>query len=87
MSLAQFGARLDEIIDFERRLTDDGALILKFWIHLDKQSQKARLRKLQKDALTRWRVTQEQWDNWKLYGRFIDAAEEMITRTSLANAP
>ena len=37
--------------------------------------------------MTRWRVTREQWRNFKLYDRFIDAAEEMITRTSLANAP
>jgi polyphosphate:AMP phosphotransferase len=87
LSRAEFGARLDEIIDFERALTDDGALILKFWMHLDKQSQKARLKKLEKDRLTRWRVTREQWDHWKLYGRFIDAAEELITRTNLANAP
>ena len=50
-------------------------------------SQKARLKKLEKDPLTRWRVTPEQWRNFKLYGRFIDAAEEIITRTSLANAP
>ena len=87
LSRAEFGARLDEIIDFERGLTNDGALILKFWMHLDKSSQKARLSKLEKDPLTRWRVTREHWDNWKLYGRFIDAAEEIITRTSLANAP
>jgi polyphosphate:AMP phosphotransferase len=87
LSRSEFGARLDEIVDFERGLTSDGALILKFWMHLDKRSQKARLTKLEKDALTRWRVTREQWANWKLYGRFIDAAEEMITRTSLANAP
>jgi polyphosphate:AMP phosphotransferase len=86
-SRAEFGARLDEIADFERALTDDGALILKFWMHLDKQSQKARLKKLEKDPLTRWRVTREQWDNWKLYGKFISAAEELITRTNLANAP
>jgi polyphosphate:AMP phosphotransferase len=84
---AGFQARLDEIIDFERGLSEDGALILKFWMHLDKQSQKARLKKLERDPLTRWRVTREHWDNWKLYDRFIDAAEEMITRTSLANAP
>ena len=84
---ADFQTRLDEIIDFERALTDDGALILKFWMHLDKQAQKARLKKLEADPLTRWRVTREHWDNWKLYGRFIEAAEEMITRTSLAAAP
>jgi polyphosphate:AMP phosphotransferase len=85
-SRSKFRAQLDEIIDFERGLTDNGALILKFWMHLDKRSQKARLKKLEKDPLTRWRVTREQWRNFKLYERFIDAAEEMITRTSLANA-
>jgi AMP-polyphosphate phosphotransferase len=85
-SRSEFGARLDEIVDFERGLTDNGALILKFWMHLDKRSQKARLKKQAKDPLTRWRVTEEQWRNFKLYERFIDAAEEMITRTSLANA-
>jgi len=84
---AEFGARLDDIVEFERALTDDGALILKFWMHLDKRSQRDRLEKLQKDPLTRWRVTREQWDNWRLYDRFIDAAETIITRTSLGNAP
>jgi AMP-polyphosphate phosphotransferase len=84
---AEFGACLDDAVDFERALTDDGALILKFWMHLDKRSQKERLEKLHSDPLTRWRVTKEQWDNWALYGRFIEAAEEIITRTSLANAP
>ena len=84
---AEFGESLDEIVDFERALTDDGALILKFWMHLDKRSQQQRLEKLHSDPLTRWRVTREQWDNWKRYDRFIEAGEEIITRTSLANAP
>jgi AMP-polyphosphate phosphotransferase len=87
ISRAEFGVRLDEIREFERGLTDDGALVLKFWMHLDKPSQKARLKKLEKDPLTRWRVSREQWQNYKLYARFIEAAEEIITRTSVANAP
>ena len=84
---AEFVARLDEIVDFERTLTDDGALIVKFWMHLDKRSQKQRLEKLAQDPLTRWRVTKEQWDNWKLYDGFVEAAEQIMTRTSLSNAP
>ncbi len=56
-------------------------------MHLDKRSQEQRLEKLHSDPLTRWRVTREQWENWKLYDRFIQAGEEIITRTSLANAP
>jgi AMP-polyphosphate phosphotransferase len=87
LTRAEFQTRLDDIVDFERGLADDGALILKFWMHLDKQSQKARLKKLERDPLTRWRVTREHWDHWKLYGRFVEAAEEMISRTSLAAAP
>jgi polyphosphate:AMP phosphotransferase len=83
---ADFGERLQQIIEFERGLTDDGALILKFWMHLNKDAQRARLKKLEKDPLTRWRVRKEQWRNWKRYDRFVDAAEEMIKRTSLANA-
>jgi polyphosphate:AMP phosphotransferase len=84
---AEFGQRLDEIINFERCLTDDGALILKFWMHLDKAAQKARLKKLERDKLTRWRVTKDQWRHWRQYDRFVEAAEEMIKQTSLANAP
>ena len=84
---ADFGERLQRIIEFERCLTDDGALILKFWMHLNKDAQRARLKKLEKDPLTRWRVRKEQWRNWRRYGRFVDAAEEMIKGTSLANAP
>jgi len=87
ISRADFGERLQQIIEFERTLTDDGALILKFWMHLDKKAQRARLKKFEKDPLTRWRVRKEQWRNWRSYDRFIDAAEEIIKRTSLANAP
>ena len=70
-----FDERLDRIVDFERTLTDDGALILKFWMHLDKAAQKKRLTKLEKDPLTRWRVTKLEWKHWRMYDRFIDAAE------------
>ena len=34
ISTAEFDALLDQIAAFERALTDDGAVILKFWMHL-----------------------------------------------------
>ena len=37
------------LADFERTLASDGALILKFWMHLGKDAQKKRLEKLEKD--------------------------------------
>ena len=82
-----FERQLDRIAAFERTLTDDGALILKFWMHLGKKAQKKRLQTLEKDPRTRWRVTREQWKNWRKYDRFVGAAERVIQRTSTANAP
>lgn len=84
---AAFQARLNRIRRFERMLADDGALILKFWMHLDKKHQRRRLTTLEENPLTRWRVTRREWANWKRYDRFIEAAEEAIRITSRAYAP
>lgn len=84
---AEFDAALERIASFERMLAEDGAVILKFWMHLDRKAQKNRLRALSKDPLNRWRVTSTQWKHWKLYDRFVSAAERLIQRTSVAHAP
>ena len=84
---AEFDEALDRVVAFERSLADDGALIVKFWMHLGKKAQKQRLRALEKDPLTRWRITQTAWDHWHMYDQFVVAAERTITRTSTADAP
>jgi polyphosphate kinase 2 (PPK2 family) len=83
---ATFDDRLDRILAFEKTLADDGALILKFWMHLSHEAQKRRLKKLEKDPLTSWRVTQRDWDHWQIYDRFEAAAERTIMRTSTGYA-
>jgi polyphosphate:AMP phosphotransferase len=84
---ADLDKQLDRIAGFERTLTDDGALILKFWMHLGKSAQKKHLRRLEKDPLTRWRVTKLQWQHWRMYDRFVAAAERALQRTSTVEAP
>ena len=83
---AVFDDRLDRILAFEQALADDGALILKFWMHLSRDAQKRRLTKLEKDPLTSWRVTHQDWDHWQIYDRFESAAERTIMRTSTGHA-
>jgi len=78
---------LDEIEFFERMLANSGALILKFWMHLSKDAQKKRFRKLEKDPLTRWRVTALDWEHWKRYDAFVETSEHVISRTSTGRAP
>jgi len=84
---SEFNNLLERIINFEKALTDDGALILKFWMHLSKKGQKKRFKDLEKNELTSWRVDEIDWDNWRLYDRFQDAAERVIMRTSTGTSP
>jgi AMP-polyphosphate phosphotransferase len=84
---AAFAQRIGRIVQFERTLTSSGALILKFWMHLGKAAQKRRLKKLEKDKVSRWRVTKEQWKHWGMYDKFIAAAEQALRQTSTVDSP
>jgi polyphosphate:AMP phosphotransferase len=80
-------APLDEIRRFERMLIDEGALIVKFWFHLSKHTQKLRLKALEKNEKTRWRVTAADWAHHKRYKQFRKVSEHVLQTTSTAEAP
>ena len=84
---AKLDQSIEEIIRFEKMLTDEGALILKFWFHLSKQQQKKRLRALEKDPKMRWRVTETDWERFKSYDRFRKVSEYFLRQTSAPEAP
>lgn len=84
---AAFEARLMRIAAFEKCLADDGAMILKFWMHLGKKAQKKRLKNLEKDPEEAWRVTARDWANFEIYDQFIATAEQLIMQTSHGHAP
>ena len=87
ISRVEFEHQLGRIAEFEKTLADAGALIVKYWMHLDKEAQRKRLQTLERNPLTRWRVTKLQWKHWKMYDRFIAAGEQTIGATSTAQAP
>lgn len=78
----EFDRRLEEIVAFEKMLTDEGALLLKLWFHLSKKKQKSRLHELEDDKRTAWRVTEKDWKNFKLYDRFKKVTERALRETS-----
>ena len=84
---AEFNHLLERIVNFEKAHTDDCALILKFWMHLSKKEQKKRFKELEKNELTSWRVKEVDWDNWRLYEQFEEAAERVIMKTSTGVSP
>ena len=77
-----FQSKLERIVQFERTLAQDGALILKFWMHLSNEKQEERLKSLENDPLTKARVTNRDWKHWKMYDHFIETAEQVISRTN-----
>jgi polyphosphate:AMP phosphotransferase len=83
---AAYDQALNRIALFEKELVDDGSLILKFWMHLGKKAQKKRLKALEKDPLTRWRVTAREQKHWKMYGQFEMAADRLLHKTSTGQA-
>jgi len=84
---AELDQRLERIIRFEKMLCDEGALVLKFWLHLSKKQQKKRLKSLEKDPATRWRVTDTDWKHFKLYDDFHRVSERMLRATSTTESP
>jgi len=83
----QLQKRLDEISHHEKMLADEGVLLLKFWFHLSKAQQSKRLKALERDPKTRWRVTKEDWRRFKVYDKFREISEHALRETSSAGAP
>jgi AMP-polyphosphate phosphotransferase len=83
----ELDAEIDQIVRFERMLTDEGTLLIKLWFHLSKERQHKRLKALQKNPQTRWRVTDTDWARFKLYDRFCAVSEYYLRHTSTGEAP
>jgi polyphosphate:AMP phosphotransferase len=72
---------------FERMLTDEGALLVKLWLHLSKKEQRRRLEDLEASRRTAWRVSPADWAEHHAYDRYRKVSEEALQRTSTGNAP
>jgi polyphosphate:AMP phosphotransferase len=84
---AELDGRLQRISRFEQELMDDGALVIKIWLHLSREAQKQRLKKLASDPETAWRVTKQDKKHLKLYDTFRAIAERTLRDTSSGESP
>ncbi len=87
LTQAQMDQRIDQINRFEQMLVNEGALVLKFWFHLTKDGQKRRLRALEKDPNTAWRVTKWNWDRLKTYDKLQEVVGHVLRMTNTPWAP
>lgn len=76
-----------EIINFERLLTDDGMLIIKFFLIISEKEQEKRMTSLTKKKTTKWRVSDEELARHKEYDRYLNICQDMLVRTESDCAP
>lgn len=77
----------NEINEFEKELHDWGAVIIKFWVQIDKDTQLKRFNERQNTPEKQWKITEEDWRNREKWDLYEDAVNEMIQKTSTAYAP
>ena len=87
MTQAELDQNIQRIIRFERMLVAEGGLLLKYWLHIPKEVQRRRLKALEKDAHSAWRVTKLDRKRLKKYDVFRSVTEHFIRQTSTGEAP
>ena len=84
---AEYKARVDSIVRYERQLRDNGYLVLKFFLDIDKDTQEKRLKELTSKKNTSWRVSgKDMWqnENYKEYKKRFD---KYMEKTDTKAAP
>jgi AMP-polyphosphate phosphotransferase len=79
--------RCEDAVIFERQLADDGALILKFWLHISRKEQGRRFKALLANKLTAYQVTDEDRRQHRHYATYAATVEDLIARTGTPHAP
>ena len=87
ISKRELGQYTGEIQRLEKMLADEGVLLVKFWFHLSRAQQKKRLKALEKDPKTAWRVTDLEWKYFKQYDAFVKVCEPFLRETSTGETP
>lgn len=76
-----------EINEMEAHMANAGAIILKFWLHIDKDEQERRFKERLEDPAKQWKITDEDWRNREKWDQYEEAVNEMLVRTSTTYAP
>jgi polyphosphate:AMP phosphotransferase len=77
----------DEINDFEAQLVEQGSVLRKFWLEIDREEQLARFRAREKTPYKKYKITDEDYRNRARWDDYAAAADEMVARTSTPAVP
>jgi polyphosphate kinase 2 (PPK2 family) len=75
-----------EIAEFERTLTAEGTMLVKFWMHVSPEEQLRRFSDRAADPLRTWKLTDEDWRNREKRPEYEAAIEDMLEKTDQPRA-
>ena len=76
----------DEIVEFERMLVDDGATIVKIWLHVSAHEQLRRFEERAQDPMKQWKLTEDDWRNREGRPAYLRCLADMVEWTDHAHA-
>jgi PPK2 family polyphosphate:nucleotide phosphotransferase len=79
--------RFTQIANFERYLTQNGMVILKFFLHVSKEEQRQRFLSRIDDPGKNWKFSMGDLSERPLWDQYMRAYEDAIGNTSTADAP
>jgi PPK2 family polyphosphate:nucleotide phosphotransferase len=79
--------RFEDINAFERYLSRNGILVLKFFLNLSKREQKKRFLDRLDEPEKNWKFSMNDVLERKCWDKYMDAYEDMIRNTSTEHAP
>ena len=80
-------ARYDQIVAFEDHLTASGTTVIKFFLYIDKDEQRARFQARLDDPTKRWKFALGDLEERKRWDDYIAAYEDALSKTSTERAP
>lgn len=87
VSKAVWSQRYDQINQFERILTENGVVILKFFLHISRQEQTTRLVERIEDPNKNWKFNAGDLDERKLWDKYNAAYKDAVRKCSTEWAP
>jgi len=84
---AECKRRYAQIRDFERMLAETGTVILKFFLHISKAEQKARLEERLADPDKHWKFDPQDMEERKYWDAYQEAYEDALLATDADHAP
>ena len=84
---SQWRRAYSEIVNFEEAMLTHGIIILKFWLHIDRDEQMRRFKSREQTSFKQFKITEEDYRNREKWDDYQKAVNEMIARTSTSKSP